>query len=202
MSKKARSKAPVAKPLRGRKRKEEVIAKLSEKAARAKGLVFTNYQGLTHQQMESLKRAVSKAQAEYVVTKNTLLLRALSSLPLTDEDKNKFQQPTATLFLYDDLIEPLKYVAKTIKELTLPHIKFGFLSAKGGSASDREGWQILSEVDILKLSSLPPLPVLRAQLLGQLQSPIAGLHRALNWNMQKFVMTLQAISDKKKATSS
>lgn len=202
MSKKAGSKAPVAMPKRGRKRKEEIVAMLSEKAAKAKGLVFTNYQGLTHQQMESLKKAVSKAKAEYVVTKNRLLLRALSSLQLTDEEKNKFQQPTATLFLYDDIIEPLKHVAKTIKELTLPHIKFGFLSREAGSGSAREGWQILSEVDILKLSSLPPLPVLRAQLLGQLQSPIAGLHRALNWNMQKFVMTLQAISDKKKATSS
>lgn len=191
MGKKARSKAPVAKPLRGRKRKEEVIAKLSEKAAKAKGLVFTNYQGLTHQQMESMKKSVSKAQAEYVVTKNRLLLRALSSLPLTDEDKNKFQQPTATLFLYDDLIEPLKHLAKTIKDLTLPHIKFGFLEGR-----------IFSADEIVKLSSLPPLPVLRAQLLGQMKAPIAGLHRALNWNLYSLVMTLQAISDKKKATSS
>ena len=190
MSKKTKSKAPVAKPLRGKGRKEEIVAKLSEKATRAKGLVFTNYQGLTHQQMESLKRAVAKAQAEYVVTKNRLLLRALSSLSLADEEKNKLQQPTATLFMYDDIVEPLKHLAKIIKELTLPHIKFGFLEGKTFSAEQ-----------IVRLSSLPPIPVLRAQLLGQMQGPIVGLHWALNWNLQKLVITLQAISDKKKATS-
>ncbi|MBI2034128.1 MAG: 50S ribosomal protein L10 [Candidatus Levybacteria bacterium] len=195
MSKKARSKAPVAKPLRGRKRKEEVVAMLSEKAAKAKGLVFTNYQGLTHQQMESLKKAVRTGQAEYIVTKNTLLKRSLEKLStlLAEQDPasrdnllSTFQQPTATLFLYEDIIEPLKQVAKTIKELTLPHIKFGFIEGR-----------VLTADEVVKLASLPPVPVLRAKLLGQMMSPITGLHRALNWNIQKLVMTLNAIAQKK-----
>ena len=190
MSKKTKSKAPIAMPLRGRGRKEEIVAKLSEKAAKAKGMVFTNYQGMTHQQMESLKKAVTIAQAEYVVTKNRLLLRAHSFLPFAQE-KDKFQQPTATLFMYNDIIEPLKYVAKTLKDLKLPLIKFGFLEGK-----------VFSADEVAKLATLPPFPVLRARLLGQMQGPILGLHRALNWNVQKLVMTLQAISDTKKAASS
>ena len=197
MSKKARSKAPVAMPKLGKKGKEEVVAVLSEKAAKAKGLVFTNYQGLTHKQMESLKKAVKTAQAEYIVTKNTLLIRALKKLSTFNFQLSTFQQPTATLFLYDDIIEPLKHVAKIIKELTLPHIKFGFLSREAGFGSAREGWQMLSESDILKLASLPPLPVLHAQLLGQMKGPIVGLHRALRWNLQSLVMTLSAIQKKK-----
>lgn len=214
MSKKTGSKAPVAKPKLGRGRKEEIITKLSEKAAKAKGFVFTNYQGLTHQQMEGLKKSVAQVQAEYIVTKNRLLIRSLKNLPLTEEEKNKFQEPTATLFIYDDFIEPVKRVAKTIRELTIPHIKFGFMSREAGrsdseessdskrSRSAGEDWQMLTADEVLKLSSLPPIPVLHAQLLGQLQSPIAGLYRALNWNLQSLAMTLQAISDKKKATSS
>lgn len=172
----------------GRQKKEVVIAKVTDKMHKAKGLVFTNYQGLTHQQLESLKRTLKKMNAEFMVVKNTLLLRSLSDKKLSDDNKTHFQNPTGTLFMYEDIIDPLKQLAKTIKELNLPTIKFGLLEGK--SVTDK---------DVIKLSTLPPLPVLRAQLLGQMQGPIQGLHRALSWNMQKFVMTLQAISDKKQA---
>jgi|SRR5579885_3125155 len=169
-----------------RKKKEVIVGEIAEKVIKAKGMVFTNYQGLTHQQLETLKRTVKKLEAEYVATKNTLLMRALSDKIDTETNKDKFTQPTATLFLYNDIIEPLKQLAKTIKELKLPLIKFGIIEGK-----------IISDADVNKLATLPPLPVLRAQLLGQMQAPISGLHRALRWNLQSLVMTLNAIKEKK-----
>ena len=100
--------------------------------------------------------------------------------------KAKLNQPTATLFIYNDVAEPLKELTKIIKELTMPKIKFGLFEGK-----------VIDEAQINKIASLPPLAVLRAQLLGQMLSPVSGLHRALNWNLQKFVMTLSAIKEKK-----
>jgi large subunit ribosomal protein L10 len=169
-----------------RQKKEKLVAELTEKTEKAKGIVFTNYQGLTHHQLEALKRAMKKAEAEFVATKNTLLLRALDGKITTDEQKSKFQQPTATLFIYNDIVEPLKALAKTIKELKLPVIKFGLLEGK-----------TLTDAEVMKLATLPPLPVLQAQLLGQMKAPISGLHRALNWNLQKLVLTLNAVKEKK-----
>jgi len=169
-----------------KQKKIELVAEMSEKVAKAKGLVFANYQGLTHQQLEKLKRALKKVEAEFVVIKNALMLRALDSKNLSDEEKNKFQQPTATVFLYNDVVLPLKEIARTIKELKMPQIKFGIIDNK-----------TVSDADLLKLSTLPPLEILRAQLLGQMKSPISGLHRALSWNLQRFVITLNAIKDKK-----
>jgi large subunit ribosomal protein L10 len=168
-----------------RQKKEKIVESLSEKVEKAQGMVFTNYQGLTHQQIEGLKKALKAQDAEFVNTKNTLLLRALGNKINTEEEKDKFQQPTATLFIYKDVILPLKQLTKSIKELSLP-IKFGIIDGK-----------VLSDKEIVRLSNLPPIAVLQAQLLGMMQSPISGLHRALNWNMQKFVMTLNAIKEKK-----
>ena len=88
--------------------------------------------------------------------------------------------------MYNDIVDPLKELTKTIKELKLPQIKFGILEGKA-----------ISDKDVVKLASLPPLPVLRAQLLGQMNAPIQGLHRALNWNLQQLVLTLNAIKEKK-----
>lgn len=169
-----------------RKAKEKIVEELTVKVDKAKGMVFTNYQGLTHLQLEGLKKAMKKANGDFVATKNSLILRALDGKVDTSTEKDKFTQPTATLFMYDDIVEPLKFLAKTIKELKLPVIKFGILDGK-----------VISDKDVVKLAALPSLPVLRAQLLGQMQSPISGLHRALNWNLQQLVLTLNAIKEKK-----
>jgi large subunit ribosomal protein L10 len=169
-----------------RQKKEVIVNDLTEKVQKAKGIVFTNFQGLTHQQIEGLKKALKPIQAEYVNTKNTLLLIALKDKIDTEAEKDKFIQPTATLFMYDDIIAPLKQLTKMIKEFKLPVIKFGFLEGS-----------ILTDQEVVRVSNLAPLPVLRAQVLGQMKAPIQGLHRALNWNMQTLVMTLNAIKEKK-----
>lgn len=169
-----------------RQKKEVMVAELSEKMAKAKGMVFANYQGLTHLQLESLKKALKKEEAEFIASKNTLLLRALEGKVDVTSEKEKFTQPTGALFIYNDIVAPLKALTKSIKDFTLPSIKFGILDGK-----------IISDKDVVKLANLPPLPILRAQLLGQMKAPISGLHRALNWNLQQLVLTLNAIKEKK-----
>jgi len=186
MAKKATSLKYQPKPYRGRARKEQTVSKWSDKVEKAQGLVFTNYQGMTHHQLEIVKKAAKKLDSDFVVTKNRLMLRALESRNLSDEEKKQFQNPTATLFIYGDYIEPIKALAKTMKELSLPTVKFGFVEGKPMNAQD-----------IAKLATLPGMQELRAQLAFTLNSPIQGLHRALQWNIQTFVMTLSSIASKK-----
>ncbi|MEK7559397.1 MAG: 50S ribosomal protein L10 [Patescibacteria group bacterium] len=172
---------------KNRQKKEEIVDKISEKISRAKGLVFTNYQGLTHKQLEELKRALKDANAELVVTKNTLLKLSLNKAGVkADGNEEGFNNPTATIFAYEDVIAPLKHLAKTLKNLGLPTIKFGILDG-----------QALNSDQLLNLASLPSREVLLAQVVGGLKSPIFGLHRALSWNIQKLVMTLKAVEIKK-----
>lgn len=168
-----------------RQKKEAIVAKLSEKIKKAKALVFANYQGLTHRQLEELKKATKTTNAEFVVTKNTLLKRALSNSQFSTLN-SQFQNPTATLFAYEDPIAPLKELARTIKQLKLPTIKFGIFDGK-----------LLAESDILRLSILPSREILLAQVVGQMKAPIFGLHRALNWNLQKLVVVLKGIEKTK-----
>ena len=177
---------------KNRQKKEKIVAKLKEKIGKAKGLVFTNYQGLTHVQLEHLKNKLKSTNAELAVTKNTLLKLSLANSKFEarnskqDENSSDFQGPTATLFLYGDPVGPLKEIARAIKELSLPTIKFGIL----------EG-QALTSDQLLKISTLPSYEVLLTQLVVGLKSPISGLHHALSWNIQRLVMTLKAIETKK-----
>lgn len=178
---------PVSK---NREKKQVVVAEMVETLGKAKGLVFTNYQGLTHKQLEGLKKAIKPLDADFAITKNTLLKIALEQKNLKIEDEKNFEGPTGTLFLFGDIIEPLKKLAKTIKEFSLPTIKFAILDGKVTSADD-----------IIKISALPSREVLLSQVVMGLKSPIFGLHRALNWNLQKLVMTLNAVAQAKPAVA-
>jgi large subunit ribosomal protein L10 len=171
-----------------RQKKIETVAKLNEKLATAKAVVFTNYQGLTHKQLEGLKKAIKPMQAEYVVAKNSLVLRAMTENKIKVDDEKNFEGPTGTLLIYDDIAGPLKALAKLIKELNIPSVKFGVM----------DGANLTSE-QVLKISALPSKETLLIQVVVGLKSPIYGLHRALNWNLQKLVMTLSAVTSTKPA---
>lgn len=174
----------------GRGRKEEIVAELVAKIDNSKALVFTDYQGLTHIQLETLKKELKKNDATIIIAKNSLLKISLGqSKNYADfKDNDSLNLPTATLFMQGDYVEPLKHLQKALKDFGLPKIKFGIL----------EG-QALDESQVLKIASLPNRVTLLTQLAGTLNSPIQGLVVTLNGTIQKFVMTLGAIAANKPA---
>jgi large subunit ribosomal protein L10 len=173
-----------------RQKKIEIVADLNEKIARSKAIIFTNFEKVTHKQLETLKRAIKPMEAEYIVAKNSLILRALEENKIKLEGENLLEGPTGTLLLYGDVVSPLKQLAKTIKELGLLNVKLGIMENK-----------FLTGEQVLKISTLPAREVLLAQVAAGLKSPISGLHRALNWNLQKLVMTLAAVTKNKPAAA-
>jgi large subunit ribosomal protein L10 len=169
-----------------KQKKIDIVADLNQKLAKAKAVIFTNYQGITHKQLETLKKAIKPLDAEYVVAKNSLVLRALDENKIKLEGENPLEGPTGTMLIYADVIGPLKQLAKTIKELGIPSVKLGIMENK-----------FLTGEQVLKISTLPSRETLLAQIAAGLKSPISGLHRALNWNLQKLVMTLGAVAKAK-----
>ncbi|MCL6096321.1 MAG: 50S ribosomal protein L10 [Patescibacteria group bacterium] len=169
-----------------RQKKQAIVEEIAKKASKAKALVFTNYQGLTHKQLEGLKKGIKPLDGEFVVAKNTLVLRALEKAHVKIENPESLDGPTGTMFLYADPVEPLKRLAKMIKELNLPSVKFGILDN-----------QALTSEQVLTLATLPSRDTLITQFVGAMKSPFYGLNRALNWNIQKLVLTLQAVEKSK-----
>ncbi len=172
----------------------EAVESLKTKLQKAKSFFLTDYRGLTHKQLETLRKTLKKVEAEYLVTKNRLLKLALENSKIQMSNVKDLAQelnnPTATLLAYGDEIAPIKELFNFIKNAQLPKIKLGIFSGK-----------IASESDFKTLASLPTKDVLLATLAFRLQSPISGLHYALRWNLQRFVLTLEAIKGKKPAAA-
>lgn len=174
----------------GKARKELIVAELVEKIDNSNGLVFVDYKGLTHQQLENLKKELKALDSTIVIAKNSLLKLSLGKSKNFAEfkDNEGLELPTAALFIKGDMVEPLKKLQKTVKDLGLPKIKFAVLE---GNLTDEAG--------VLKIAALPARNVLIAQFVGTLNSPIQGLVITLNATIQKFVMTLDAVAKSKPA---
>ena len=160
-------------------KKIDTVSLLTDKISRAKAMVFVDYRGLKHKQMEELRKNLKKRKGEFIIAKNRLMMRALGKeLALTDT--------TATLFAYEDEVSPLKELLKYFKTAGAGKTKGGYL-----------GQTLLSDTDVTRLAILPARQVLITQLVGQLNAPIQGLHYGLSWNINKLAWALNAIKSMK-----
>lgn len=158
--------------------KIETVATLTEKIKKAKTLAFTDYRGLTVNQISQLREKVKEAGGEFIVAKNSLLSRALTSnqLPVTS---NQLAGPTATIFSYEDEIAPIKAIAESAKAIGLPSFKFGFF-----------GQDFIDSAALESLAKIPSRPELAAKLVGALSSPIYGFVSVLFANIRNLVSVL------------
>lgn len=165
-------------------KKQDMVRSLTDKVSQSKSIIFADYKGIKHKQLEELRKALHAAEAEIVVTKNRLMLRALGDTG--KELEQTLTSETATLFNYGDEVAGLKLLTKFLKEVNLGKTKGGLLGKK-----------VLSEKEVLTLATIPAKEVLLGNLVGQMQAPIRGLHYSLSWNLNKLVWALNGIKEKK-----
>jgi len=165
-------------------KKIDTVSKMTDNIAKAKSIVFADYVGLKHKQLEDLRKKLRVVEAEFMVTKNKLLERAFGDK--RESVKPLLKNATGTLFNYDDEVAG-------IKEL----LKFFKLAAVGKTKAGLLGTQVLTEAEVTRLATLPTHKTLLGQLAGQLMAPIQGLHYALSWNMNKLVWALNSIKEQK-----
>lgn len=165
-------------------KKIDSVTNLTEKVNRAKVMVLADYRGLKHKQLEELRRTLKKTNGEFMIAKNRLVLRALGDR--AESMREALNNETAVLFAYEDEVAPLKELLKFFKVAGMGKTKAGLM-----------GSTFMTDADVTKLATLPSRDALLSKLVRQLNSPIQGLHYALQWNMNKLVWALDAIKGKK-----
>lgn len=164
-------------------RKEEIVSQYGEWLRGSKAIVLTDYLGLSTQELDALRAKVREAGGEFHIVKNTLGKIAFQTvgLPLPD---GFFEGGTAIGFALDDppgLAKALTEFARTSDRL---RIKGGYL-----------GGEILTAEQVTSLADLPPLPVMRARLLGVLLAPASQLVRVLAEPGRQVARVIQAYVD-------
>jgi large subunit ribosomal protein L10 len=173
-----------------RPEKVKQVEEIKEKLDKSVAFLLTNYQGLTVEEINLLRRKMKKENMELKVVKNTLLRRALSEKsPDILNDFNDFLVgPTALAFSYEDPIKLAKLLVDFSKENEALKIKAGFL----------EGRKVTFE-EVKMFATLPSREELLSKLLGILQAPIQNLVFILNSPTRGLVNILSEIKKKKEA---
>lgn len=171
--------------MKSKQAKITMVSDISTKLAKSHSVVFADYQGLTMSQLSQLRNKLKDSQAEFSVTKNTLLKLALANAQLATDNlqsDNVFQGPIATLFAYGDEITPIKTLVKALKDFSKGRVKAGFL-----------GTDYLDQYKIISLSQLPSKLELQGQVVGVLAAPLQGIVGVLNANLKGLVYALDQI---------
>lgn len=165
-------------------KKIATVEEMTVKVGKSKSIVFAEYKGLKHKQLEELRKALKKVNAEFMVTKNRLMVRALGDVGA--KAAPELNGDTAAVFSYQDEVAGVKELIKFFKAANLG-------KTKGGVLGDR----VLTPAEVVTLSQIPGKEILLGRLVGQLNAPVSGLHHALSWNINKLVWALNGIKEKK-----
>jgi len=155
-------------------RKIDAVADLKERLEKATIIVSTEYRGLRVKEMEDLRRKLREGGLEVRVVKNTLLKRAADEAGEPDVIRI-VEGPTALAIGYGDVIEASKAVAAYAQGAPAT------FAVRGGYMDGA----VLTANDIRDLVRIPPRPVLIAQFMGQMQSPLAGFIGLLDAPLQE-----------------
>lgn len=151
--------------------KEREIAELNEKFSQANTAFLVDFKGMNVEQVTTLRKKLFTLKSEMRVVRNTLAKRALQNHPAKEKALSESLVGTnAVIFTFGDAAASAKQLTEFAKEVEALDVKVGVMD---GQALDKD--------TITYLATLPPMEVLRAQLLGTLAAP-----------MQKFVSTLAA----------
>ena len=163
-----------------REKKETLVTAYTEKLRRSQAVIITEYRGLTVKQLQPLRRELRAADSEIVVSKNTLMARALRDLGMPAPE-SLLSGPTAVAFCFGDLAAPAKVLSKYVRDTKILVLRGGMI---GQSVFDETGVQALSE--------LPSKEQMRARVVGVLQSPLSGLVNVLAGPVRGLVTVLHA----------
>jgi large subunit ribosomal protein L10 len=168
-------------------KKAATIEELRQRIAGSKNLFFTNYAGLTVEEITKLRNELRKDGSTYAVVKNTLFSRAAGEDVATLLE-SFLAGPTGVVFAGEDPVAPakaLKTFSDGVKKLD---VKAAYLDGA-----------LVDATQVAALAALPPKIELLAKLVGSLKSPLYGLVTVLSGNQSGLVRVLNAIREQKAA---
>ena len=149
--------------------KEYIIAEILERINSSPFLLVTDYAGMDVPQFAELRNRLREAGAVYHVAKNSFVKRATTEAGYPEGIGEALGGQTAVVTGESDVCAAAKVIKTFRKEFEKPEIKGGVLDG-----------ELLDVAQVEALADLPPMDVLRAQLLGVLTSPARELVTVLN----------------------
>jgi large subunit ribosomal protein L10 len=162
--------------------KARVVDELTDRLRSAETLIVADYRGLTMPQIDALRGRLLEHGARFTVVKNTLTRRAAEAAG-NEALLALLEGPSAIAFIEadGDMVAVAKALADSARDTKVLTIRGGILA----------GRQIGGD-EVEELSKLPPVDVLRGQVLAAVIAPLTSLLALVNAPLQNLIGLIDA----------
>ncbi len=167
-----------------KQKKEQLVAEYGQWIEQSQAFVLTKYIGLSVSELEELRRNLRESDGKFHIVKNTLMKIAFDNAGL-EYGEELFTGDTAVGYAVENMPGLAKALVDFAGESDFLELKTGYFEGK------RVGIE-----DIERLAEVPPLPVLRSQLLSALLAPATKLASTLSEPGRQLAGVLKAYADK------
>jgi large subunit ribosomal protein L10 len=174
-----------------RQDKEKEVAWLRDQFQGIRGLILTDYQGMTVAELNDLRSELRKHDVSFKVVKNTL---ARLACPDTDVALVHEHMVGPRGWAWTDHDENLADMAKVLVDFSKNNKKLELIGGMlAGTKVDAE--------DLAELAKLPPRDVLLAKALGTMIAPVSSFVNTLAAIPRSFLNVLKAIEQQKEGAA-
>jgi large subunit ribosomal protein L10 len=162
--------------------KEKVVTDLTEKLRGAETMIVADYRGLTMPQIDALRTKLIENGAKFTVVKNTLTRRAAEAAG-ADALLALLEGPSAIAFVEadGDAVAVAKALADSARDTKVLEIRGGVMQGR-----------VITGDDVDVLAKLPPLDVLRGQVIGAILGPLHAIAGLVNAPLQNLYGLIDA----------
>ncbi len=168
-----------------KKHKNEMLSDYTKWLDESQAVFMLEYSRMKMSDIDNLRAKAREVGGQAHVIKNTLMELALKNAGVNQT----LQGTTLVGFAFHDAPALAKVFSDAAKADTF-ELKMGLLNK-----------HVISAKQVKELADLPPLPVMRARLLGALQAPAAQLARTLAEPGRSLAAVLQARNEKQGASA-
>ena len=146
--------------------KKQIVDEIINKLKNSESVIIFQYQGLTVEELSTLRRELKNIDSDIKVYKNTLLKRAADELKINLDEF--LEGPNAILF-GKTLLEPIKVVSEFAKKHDKLNIRVGVISGN------------VADISVIKeYASIPSREGLLTMLAGGMMQYVKDLAISLN----------------------
>jgi large subunit ribosomal protein L10 len=166
--------------------KNEILSQYEGWVSKSEAVIMLEYNKMAMKDINNLRSKVRDAGSQVHVTKNTLLKIALEKTGYVGVKQE--EGTTLCGFAYSDAPVLAKLLLDLTKNSEVFKVKGGYMDGK-----------TLTAEQVKSLATLPPLPVMRATLLGVLSAPASKLVRTLAEPARQVAAVIKAKSEESAA---
>lgn len=166
-----------------REQKEEIVETVAEKIKEAKAIVFTDYRGISAEEITELRSILREKGIEFKIMKQTLFALAAKKAGADIDLSSLKNHPVAIAFGKDE-VEPAKAIHEFNKKTEKLEMLGGVLNGK-----------MISLEELKTLALMPTREEMYAKVVGSIAAPLRGIIGVLQGNLRGLVSVISQYAD-------